>query len=160
MKRLLIPAILAAVVLSAGVFALSPVERASTVHVGLGKVLNGSASTADISDGDDYTLTCTAPFMIPTLYIDSSGVDDALVIQDLTVDGRIVAEFAGNIEALDNEFEDIYADALDTSDMNTIGATQSLSFNFSVTPANEPNNDPVTVVVVVQTNGSCTATLT
>ena len=87
MNRLTVPSILAATVLIAGIFALMPVERASTVHTGLGgkiddvkadvmnvqtavnAIINGSAvlriaqhTDSDQDQGDKYTLDCTEDY--------------------------------------------------------------------------------------------------
>lgn len=73
-KNLLIPAVLAATVLVAGIFAFMPVEKASTVH---SQILSNTVpklaiSVADAATvaGETFTLTCTADYAVVGLTFD------------------------------------------------------------------------------------------
>jgi len=99
MNKLTIPAILAATVMVAGIFAFMPVEQASTVHTTVqgtqtviaeitaaqvdGTVLDGGATT---------TLTCGGPCIILGIHADFATDDDAdeelnIAANSITLDG-------------------------------------------------------------------------
>jgi len=112
MNKLTIPAILAATVLVAGMFAFMPVEQASTVHTII------QASTTQISvqtsqktagTGEDFTITCpttSAGCRILEVYLDDDDADaddaDADVI-NVVRDGENV-QLAADVDnaAVDN----------------------------------------------------------
>jgi len=82
MNKLMIPAILAATVLVAGIFAFMPVEQASTVHTTI------QASTTHLVDttveatasGDNFLITCPATSdgcIINEIYVDNENADVA-----------------------------------------------------------------------------------
>jgi len=98
MSNLIIPAILAATVLVAGLFASMPIEKASTVHTALLAGASGlqrvtatdQADVANQFDGD-VEITGTAPFLVMAVYIcdveiGNDAVADTLVIGDIEVD--------------------------------------------------------------------------
>ena len=82
MNKLTIPAILAATVLVAGMFAFMPVEQASTVH---------TSGTLTIAQADIDTLTGSASGVIVTTAI-GDGADDLY-------DGTITFDFDAGIDA-------------------------------------------------------------
>ncbi len=90
MNKLTIPGILAATVLIAGIFALMPVEKAGTVHTGLGEKLTAiqtdvgnvdkatgfrilSDANPDIDGGDKWTIGCNADYIVTGIAINMSG---------------------------------------------------------------------------------------
>lgn len=98
MNKLAIPSILAAIILIAGMFALMPIEKASTVHTTIQNALPGGASdfalftTEDTGPSADNFVTCTSnkPF---TIYVSMSdfGEDPAgRTVQAIFADGDLV----------------------------------------------------------------------
>ena len=101
MKKLVIPAILAATVLVAGAFAFMPVEKASTVHTtilaGTSQIVTLAPATAlitpaaggDATDRTSCTKTSTTPFRV--LGITLTTVTDANTNLDLAAfaDGEV-----------------------------------------------------------------------
>jgi len=82
MNKLLIPTMLVATVLVAGIFALVPIEQASTVHTtiqGTQLEFKSDTSAASKGAGVDYTLTCDRGCILEAIYIDD---DDAVDTQD------------------------------------------------------------------------------
>ena len=87
MKKILIPTILTATVLVAGMFAFMPIEKASTVHTtitasALTAVSSASASNSCDADGDDGTITWDLDAGVDSaalvgLYIDADEATDA-----------------------------------------------------------------------------------
>ena len=91
MNKLTIPGILAATVLIAGIFALMPVEKASTVHTGLGEKLTAiqtdvdnmkgkvagfrvlSDTDPDIDHGDKWTIGCDEDYVVTGIAMNMSG---------------------------------------------------------------------------------------
>jgi len=78
MNRLTIPAILAATVLVAGIFAFMPIEQASTVHTTIqastSQLLSLTASpTPQTGTGDVATWTINQPFEVVSIFATGSG---------------------------------------------------------------------------------------
>ena len=75
MNKIIIPSILAATILVAGMFAFMPVQKASTVHTTIQSTILQSVakSDTDVATGDALTLTCTAPFVVHAINVDADG---------------------------------------------------------------------------------------
>ena len=160
MNKFAIPALLTSIVLIAGIFSFMPVDKASTVHTSLTSVISINVDIDDVEDGTTFEIDCTEPFFIPQLYIDSSGVPEADTIRvaDLLIDGNALDVATGNFETLDEEFEDFYADMLDEGDFGSgLGAEDTFAFDFD--DGQDDADDPITVIAIVITNGTCDATL-
>ena len=161
LNKLVIPAILTATVLIAGIFAFSPVDEAQTVHSSLGGVISINESITDVGDATVFTITCTDTFFIPSMYVDSSGVGagDTIAVEDVTVDGNIVDEFSGNVQDLDIAFEDFYIELLAEGDLaGGLSAEATVGFGFD--DDEDDADDPITVIAIIVTNGSCSAEFT
>ena len=108
MNKLLIPTILAAVVLVAGFFALSPIEQASTVHT---TILAQVATTTVVTDFDldataeDHVMIADSAAIKEghlCVEITDTGNDGTWNLEyDLTADGTVTGELsvAGTMEA-------------------------------------------------------------
>ena len=94
MKKLAIPAILAATIMVAGLFAFAPVEQASTVH----QLQSGSSNSVLVLDKTlpvagtviDYTFTATTDSIIREIIMDNTdtvGDDSEFVICDINIGG-------------------------------------------------------------------------
>lgn len=79
MKKILVPAILAAIVLVAGMFAVMPVEKASTVHTSIGSVILKSATSASTAavDGEFIHITTSKLIKIFGIRVTTSGLGAA-----------------------------------------------------------------------------------
>ena len=85
MNKLAIPAILAATVLVAGIFAFSPVEQASTVHLTISSDISGAPTTVtdtvttlDLNADNafhHFVLTSEVPFTIHDIEVEGTIVD-------------------------------------------------------------------------------------
>ena len=178
MNKLAIPSILAATVLVAGIFAFMPVEKASTVHTGLGSQLTEikadvNAMRMDVSDiktgiwtpanrtltvtddevenDDMYTLACPGGYSL--MGVNAAVMGTALnVVFTPTQDDSI---FTGAI----------VFDEAGTSDKdlesNAIGLTSSDDLKISVSETDGTiDNAVITVTVKAPLTGVCTLTET
>lgn len=84
MHKLTIPAILAATVLAAGMFAMMPVERASTTHGSAGSV-PGSVTGTSIADGSIATADIADDTIQGTALADAIVLDAATTISGNTL---------------------------------------------------------------------------
>jgi len=104
MNKLTIPAILAATVMVAGIFAFMPVEQASTVHAtsALATVEVLTFTDADVTEGTDvYSLTCTGDAFVNSVYVQQLPANDGATA-DLTVSiGTTTSGAAGLLAASD-----------------------------------------------------------
>lgn len=83
MNRLLIPTILTATVLIAGLFAFMPIDKASTVHT---TIITNAGQSFRVSQGGDlgaaggvstYTLTCVEACIVDSITATATAGDDA-----------------------------------------------------------------------------------
>jgi len=158
-NKIIIPSILGIVVLVAGIFAFMPIDNAQTVHTSIGSVISINVDIDDVEDDSTFEITCTNPFYIPQMYIDTSGIgeEDVINVEDILIDGNALDIGVGNFEDLDGEFEDFYGDILDEGDgAGGIGAEETFAFDFQ--DAEDDADDPVTIIAIIVTNGSCDAT--
>ena len=84
--RLLIPSVLAATVLIAGVFALMPVQEASTVHTQLGTLQTLTKTDTNFDQAETIDFTCTAAFLLEAMSWDVSGGFQGTDVIDLQLD--------------------------------------------------------------------------
>ena len=135
MNKLTIPSILAATVLIAGIFAFMPVEKASTVHTGLGNTLTSIQTQVGELEADVGLGT-----NLKTLVVD----DDDLAAGDMymlecnkeyTVIG-IMANVAGTLETTDGLVVSLEGVTLDTATGFDTTQVQSLHENNIPLPAN------------------------
>jgi len=88
MKKIVIPTILAATILVAGMFAMMPVQKAATVHTsiitaGAGNILL-ELTDANVNAGDVYTVDCTTDAVVTGITATLAGTitdEDLLVAQ-------------------------------------------------------------------------------
>ena len=90
MNKLTIPSILAATVLIAGIFAFMPVEKASTVHTGIGTNQIEQIQKTLPTAGTTVTLTITASTdtVINDIWADNTpttGVENDFDVEAITV---------------------------------------------------------------------------
>ena len=105
MNKLMIPAILAATVMVAGIFAFMPVEQASTVHTtsGLSAIVE-SVTTATTAADQDILITCPTTSTgchILEVYINEStgtGVGVRIDTIDATINGVAIAALIDNAD--------------------------------------------------------------
>jgi len=118
LNKLVIPAILVATVMVAGMFAFVPVQQASTVHDNVITTLQGDggldlddiqsgtmvlqkvsadADGLDLDDGDDIRVDCNVPFTIVGLWVgEDEGIDAA---DNFDIEGVfIVGAGAGGVD--------------------------------------------------------------
>ena len=96
MTKIIIPSLMVATILVAGIFAFMPIEQASTVHNTItsalvGKVVEGGPD-ASTTSAETFTLTCTADYTLMGLTFDMGagtygGTDDF----DVTIGGDRVS---------------------------------------------------------------------
>ena len=113
-KDIYFPIALAAIILVAGFFALSPIDKATTVHTtvvaaGVDAIIVESGTGNNISDNDTIVIDCDEDFVIIEMYWSLSGheVDENLNLGNdaanvgITIDGvRLVDEFGEDIDEL------------------------------------------------------------
>ena len=109
-KKITIPAILAAVILVAGIFSLMPIYQASTIHSTVGtttvpvQLLLGTVNPATFADGLTITIECNADYALLGLLFDGGqGTDDGTELIDINV---------GTFDVVENV--DAYADNANT----------------------------------------------
>jgi len=96
MNKLLLPSILAAIVLLAGIFAFIPTEKATTVHISLSGIINDftSLSVTTIPDDGTVSVVTTEPKLINGLVVTlATGADLTFSLQS------------------DDDFDGIFAEA-------------------------------------------------
>lgn len=107
MKKIVIPAILAATILVAGMFAFMPVQKASTVHTSIG-VLNVASGTADATGATFANIVAPSSTIkngsVRALTFTDAGTADTLAVSvcldaTCTSTATIIAETAPNTEA-------------------------------------------------------------
>lgn len=113
MKKIAIPAILAAAVLVAGMFAFIPVQKASTVHTAItaaGLVVKTVATTAALSNPfdpffSDIDLSCDKDFVITSFRVATThdnALDDFEITSYFnngrTLDGQTTVDPAANVD--------------------------------------------------------------
>lgn len=91
MKKIVIPAVLAATILVAGMFAFMPVQKASTVHTGLSSGV--SAITRDNVSIHDVTLAANERLIV----IDNAGIGG---VSDVEVTARLPAGSTCTVETI------------------------------------------------------------
>lgn len=169
MKKVAIPAILAATVLVAGMFAFMPVEKASTTHTFTGQTINVQTLQKTLpAAGTDvpFTVTCPQDCLITSIFVDNTptvgaNVDHELVSMtvagSLHRDGESPFALAGDGS---EETRDLLAKISNDSNGQENGiplnAGQTAVFTFDT--ANGANDVIITVTVALQ--GAVGATLT
>ena len=160
MYKLAIPAILAATVLVAGIFAFMPVEQASTVHttiIGAGgldfddisntqpsiQVVSGSGT--GITDGDTVVIDCDVDFYVMDMYWEIDDYDgtagEILTIGDgagnfITVDGTAVI---GEDEDSSTTFNILDPGFTSANDVNVKISWAAFTFDLSVINSGDIN---------------------
>lgn len=164
--KLAIPVILATTILIAGIFALQPIDKASTVHTQIIQDtmhLISVVQTANPVDGTADVITCTlataSPFAVKGINVstttDANTNLDLLAFSLLTTDlsdDPGVTGLAFNPVAADDNFDLIEQDLQDA----TIIGTNSLILDFGVPSAGDAI-DVVTVTFIIEIAGSVTA---
>jgi len=107
MNKLLIPTILVATVLVAGIFAMLPVENASAVHTTiqannaqLVRATEVAANFVDIVDGNDLEIISTAPFCVVSMVVQITAVTgDAFGYSGVEIDNVALTRDEGTAVA-------------------------------------------------------------
>ena len=177
MNKLTIPSILAATVLIAGIFALMPVEKASTVHTGiqntltteLTKVQNNikdlenkitvleveQETDSDLDSGDKFTLDCTEEFAVISIFAGLTG--DAGTSTSLAV--SIGGEDIGMpVDLETNGFKELVGEAGSPGRALIAVADDDVVLTAAEADADDGNDEEVAVTaqVLVSKGGSCT----
>jgi hypothetical protein len=173
MKKIVIPAILTATVLLAGMFAFMPVEKASTVHT---TILNSAGVNSDTEAGDGdidndsmIQITGTEPFCVLALYIFETDAevdaDDAIDIVGIEIDDstRILdadgTEPAVTIADPDTDADDIGVDILgelqdDAQFKDTYCAESELDFELDESGTGDISDLDPDLLVITQGGGT------
>ena len=179
MNKLTIPSILAATVLIAGIFALMPVEKASTVHTGiqntltteLTKVQNNikdlenkitvleveQETDSDLDSGDKFTLDCTEEFAVISIFAGLTG--DAGTSTSLAVSiGGVDIGMPVDLET--NGFKELVEEVRRPEPGRAFIAVadEDVVLTAAEADADDGNDEEVTVTaqVLVSKGGSCT----
>ena len=190
MNKLAIPAILAATVLVAGIFAFMPVQQASTVHTTIIGV--GGLDLDDISnrlpavveraetialgaapDNDILAFTCDQAFTLLSVWFPDAtdSADSQLGIDDINVSADGTAATTANIgnrqDIADNGISDIELlnEMFSTGDIavNVLSAPANGEIQFTLLDADSSAaNDSIDIRAYFQTqsNANCDITLT
>ena len=162
MNRLVIPSILAATVLVAGMFAFMPVDKASTVHTTIQAATTDLTSVTKIDDdaplnnietGDAVSVTCTQPFIVRTVQIDISNTVAA---------GDITGTFASDADGATADFASVNILTgvnVGLTSENVLDAALPASGTVTVTfteAANDTNDEALTASFIIEVTGSGT----
>ena len=134
MNKLAIPAILAATVMVAGLFAFAPVEQASTVHTGTGSQLGliiVTDSGTGITDGDRIVFDCDKDFTVREILFTVTN------LETVTSNSEVIDLGADDGAGGDPDFPMVEIDGVPLTDEN--GDFEEESFISSST---DPNADP------------------
>lgn len=170
MNNLLIPSILAATILVAGMFAFMPIEKATTVHTTIQNTVQNTATltdadwdAADAAD-DEKRLTCTAAAIIQeiTFEIDGTlaGGDNINLVVD--PDSAATATFGATTQV------DIFGGAAPADEAALLSArglqqgapviaTGTVSLLLTAEVADD-NNEALDLVAYYTSTGTCTWT--
>ena len=123
-KKITIPAILAAVILVAGIFSLMPIYQASTIHSAVGttavptQLKFGAVTGGDLDTGFQMKIECNADYALLGIVFDNGGgVDDGDETIDINVGTFDVVE---NVDVYGNdtiEELDLVIAAVDADDI-------------------------------------------
>ena len=165
MNKLTIPALLLGIVMTAGAFAVMPVEEASTVHANLQETsTNYVTETATAAaNNDDFTITCPANndgCRIVEIYLDDDDV--ATTIDPGVVTVTLGATFGAGEAAFQTAADSGGATGGGTTEIialtnvsNTaLPATGSL--RIEITPSAPTNDYQLTVIAETQANTTVT----
>jgi len=177
-NKLVIPAILAATVMVAGMFAFMPVNEASTVHtsgsVTLAAGQGGSVKTATIEDTDWDTqaqtgsdaakrLTCTAQATISEIAFD---IDGGTVAAGTNID--LVVDIDGSTASHDEiTFSDIFSTNVPADELAvlaSLGLNQGVSLDddgfleLVLVVDTDTNDEDVNITVFYSSDGTCSFT--
>lgn len=164
--KLTIPVILATTILVAGIFALQPIDKATTVHTQIIQDtmhLISVAQAANPVDGTADVITCTlataSPFNVKSINVSTTTdtntnlnlVAFSLLSTDLSDDPSVTG-LAFNPTDIQDNFDLIEQDL----QAATIIGTNSLILDFGVPSAGDAA-DVVTVTFIIEIAGSVTA---
>lgn len=155
--KIIIPTALVAVILIAGVFALMPVQQASTVHGTIGSLQTLTKSDTDFDAAENLDFTCTAAFEVVSMTVDvAASFADVADNIDLIID----PDGAGGDAAvtIDPDIENAAAPA----DTNLVGsrgpfggeANGFVRLNFQAEAA-DAGTEIITVHYVYRSGGTC-----
>ena len=140
MNKIIIPIILSAVILIAGVFAFVPVEKASTVHgtipslVDGGSLIEAGTITVDMLSTDlstdSLTITSTTDFVVFCQIVNDPASDTSFTIAD-SGDGDATNTF--DIDSDQNLAIQWAADAGDTVTLSSAAALDALCTAMTTT---------------------------
>jgi hypothetical protein len=143
MKKVVIPTILAATILVAGMFAMMPVQKAATIHsTGAGNQIL-ELTDADHDAGDVYTIDCTSAAQLLAVNIFTAGTlsdEDVTLAVGGEAAAAAVALPAGNTAVWNNNVG--------------IGAAETATITGNAQTDN--NDESVVVKVSLSGGGTCT----
>lgn len=164
MNKTVIPSILTATILVAGIFAFMPVEKASTVHTSIGTQQVEVVRKTLPSDGTDVLVTITAATdtVIHAVWIDntpSAGTETDHELNSMTVggssfkDGIMPNSIAGSDAKETRDLLGILADDANGQDfIIPLNSGQTVILNFDT----ENGADDVIIDVIIAGRGSFT----
>ena len=150
MNKILIPSILVAIVIVAGIFAFIPIDKAITVHTTIAanevKIFElGAVAFGALAAFDVFTIDCTADYRVVGLVLDMGpgayGGDDVTV----AVGGD---DYVRNVTLIEGG-----VDLLDTSSITAV-STDDVTITFTL--ADDTDETISNARVSVVTTGSCT----
>ena len=171
MKKLVIPAILTATVLIAGMFAFMPVEKASTVHTSIGQTANVLTATKTLPLAGTpvtFTISCASDCLVQAVWLDNTpttGAENDHELASVTVggsafkDGETPFTIANGDKEEARDLLGLLSDASNGQDF-TIPLNGGQTAVFTLDTANGANDVIVTMTVAVTGLGAGTATLT
>jgi len=154
MNKVLVPSILAATVMVAGMFAFMPVEQASTVHIGsqLYAIEVLTITDTDVTEGTDvYTLTCNGDAMAvhTTIFHDLQGTNTDGTV---TVASTAFGDFATAFE-IDGAFPISFNEFV-------VNNGEDITFTLGGTPDTDDGDLELKVVVQKAATVACSLTET
>ena len=146
MKKIVIPTILAATILVAGMFAMMPVQKASTIHSsGAGNSVL-ELTDANVNAADVYTVNCTVDTVVQGVYATLAGT--------ITDEDLILAAGGENLGATT-----VFAAAGGQSLLpSLVGVAAADTLTITAGAMTDAGDETAVVKVAVSGGGACTLT--
>jgi len=165
MNKLTIPAILAATVLVAGIFAFMPVEQASTVHdtiIGENtQIISVDSTAADFAytDNDELRISSSEPYQLIGVTCTNDDSADADAVVDfpnlvVTVDGSVDVTDVNSVNVDVDDVVDVQKWLDDGADYVSEGGTNSIVIGLGVITGEDGDEDINCIVTVLTQEGS------
>ncbi len=174
MNKLAIPGILAATLLIAGIFALMPVERASTVHTGLeakidtlqeeleSKIISLSVlehTDEDQDDGDRYVIDCTTGFVVTKVIVSMKGTLNENSLHVLVGENRINEEDEDIVFNSPNKVISYAPNSTGVIYPENIVAPATDDVILAASETNDDDDEKAVILLAVQASSGGTCTL-